>query len=90
MRYAINAAGIDADQLMKNVSTNPDKYDKLLEANQDIQLENDAKHTGVPNFVFRNEPFFGQDRMDMLIWRLKQYGLTERADREPGLRAVDI
>jgi 2-hydroxychromene-2-carboxylate isomerase len=86
VRYAIRAAGIDADQLMEDVSTNPDKYDKLLEANQDMQQENDAKHSGVPNFVFRNEPFFGQDRMSMLVWRLEQYGLREREDYEPSLR----
>jgi len=43
-------------------------------------------HEGVPNFVFRNEPLFGQDRMEMLIWRLKQNGLTERADYDPSLR----
>jgi hypothetical protein len=30
--------------------------------------------------------FFGQDRIDMLVWRLKQYGLRERADYEPSLR----
>jgi hypothetical protein len=36
--------------------------------------------------VFKGEPFFGQDRMDMLIWRLQQHGLTERADYEPDYR----
>ena len=35
-------------------------------------------HWGVPTFVFENEPFFGQDRIDTLIWRLEQHGLTER------------
>jgi 2-hydroxychromene-2-carboxylate isomerase len=24
-------------------------------------------HWGVPTFVFENEPFFGQDRIDLLI-----------------------
>jgi 2-hydroxychromene-2-carboxylate isomerase len=28
--------------------------------------------------VFNNEPFFGQDRMDTLRWRLEQQGLTPR------------
>jgi 2-hydroxychromene-2-carboxylate isomerase len=87
VRAAINAAGIDADKLIADVQANPEKYDKMIEGNQDTQLENDAQHTGVPNFVFRNEPFFGQDRMAMLIWRLKQHGLTERPDYKPSLRA---
>jgi 2-hydroxychromene-2-carboxylate isomerase len=88
VRNAIQAAGIDADELIKDVTDNPDKYDKLIQANMDLQEQNDARHTGVPCFVFRNEPFFGQDRMDQLIWRLKQYGLTERADYEPSLRTT--
>ena len=87
VRNAIQAAGIDADELMQDVTNNPDKYDALIQANMDQQKQNDAHHTGVPCFVFRNEPFFGQDRMDMLIWRLEQYGLRERADYQPSLRA---
>jgi hypothetical protein len=30
----------------------------------------------VPTFVFENEPFFGQDRINLLIWRLASKGLT--------------
>jgi len=26
---------------------------------------------------FRGEPFFGQDRLDVLLWRLRQNGLRE-------------
>jgi hypothetical protein len=47
-----------------------------------MQKDNTCEHTGVPLFVFKGEPFFGQDRMDMLIWRLKQHGLTERTEAE--------
>ena len=32
-------------------------------------------HWGVPTFVFENEPFFGQDRIDLLIWRMESKGL---------------
>jgi 2-hydroxychromene-2-carboxylate isomerase len=28
--------------------------------------------------VFDGEPFFGQDRFDQLVWRLRQNGLTPR------------
>jgi len=86
VRNAIQAAGIDADTLLKDVSDNPQKYDDMINANMELQLQNDAQHAGVPCFVFRNEPFFGQDRVDMLVWRLKQHGLRERADYEPSLR----
>ena len=39
-----------------------------------------AGHWGVPTFVFQGEPFFGQDRIDVLLWRLGQHGLARRAD----------
>ncbi len=72
------------------MEANGDKYDKMIQKNMDLQVTNDCMHEGVPCFVFRNEPFFGQDRIEMLIWRLKQYGLTERADYEPSLRGAEI
>lgn len=87
VRNAIQAAGIDADSLFEDVKADPEKYDKMVVENMDLQLTNDCGHTGVPCFVFQREPFFGQDRMDMLIWRLKQYGLQEREDYKPSLRA---
>ena len=36
-----------------------------------------AGHWGVPTMVLRNEPFFGQDRIDTLRWRLDKYGLEK-------------
>jgi hypothetical protein len=33
----------------------------------------------VPTTVFRGEPFFGQDRLELLLWRLRQNGLEARA-----------
>lgn len=79
LRDAIQRAGIDSDALLAEIATNPDKYDALVKRNHDLQTTNLAGHTGVPNFVFNDEPFFGQDRMDQLVWRLKRYGLTERS-----------
>ena len=38
-----------------------------------------AGHWVVPTMVFAGEPFFGQDRIDLLVWRLKQHGLRRRA-----------
>ncbi|MCR9258894.1 MAG: DsbA family protein [Pseudomonadaceae bacterium] len=45
-----------------------------VEANQHALAE--AGHWGVPTMVVRDEPFFGQDRIDTLRWRLDQYGLA--------------
>jgi 2-hydroxychromene-2-carboxylate isomerase len=37
-----------------------------------------AGHWGVPTCAFEGEPFFGQDRLDVLLWRLQKSGLQER------------
>jgi 2-hydroxychromene-2-carboxylate isomerase len=44
-----------------------------IESNQDALDK--SGHWGVPTFVFRDEPFFGQDRVDVLRWRLDGQGL---------------
>jgi len=31
-----------------------------------------AGHRGVPAIVLEGEPFFGQDRFDVLMWRLSR------------------
>jgi len=37
-----------------------------------------AGHWGVPTCAYQGEPFFGQDRLDVLLWRLKKDGLQAR------------
>jgi len=32
----------------------------------------------VPLMVYDGEPFFGQDRYDQLVWRMKQKGMQPR------------
>ena len=56
------------------IAARPDDYDAIAEENQKA-LEQ-AGHWGVPTMVFNGEPFFGQDRIDVLVWRMKQQGLT--------------
>jgi hypothetical protein len=36
-------------------------------------------HWGVPTLVFDGEPFFGQDRIEMVLWRMQQKGLEKRS-----------
>ena len=69
-------AGLDLDELEAAVLHQPDEYDARL-ADNDRALRA-AGHWGVPTMVFAGEPFFGQDRFDQLVWRLRQNGLVER------------
>ncbi|HEV7733986.1 MAG TPA: DsbA family protein [Candidatus Binatia bacterium] len=70
-------AGLDLASLDAAIAADPDRYDTIIAGNQD-ELEA-AGHWGVPTFVFQGEPFFGQDRIETLLWRLGQHGLTRRA-----------
>lgn len=75
---AVNKAGLDYQATIKDIQQNPEKYDAVWQQNQVEFLA--SGHGGVPNSVFRGEPFFGQDRFDHLFWRLRQNGLTTRPE----------
>lgn len=77
LRGAVVRAGLDIDALDAAIDADPHAYDARIAANQ-AALEA-AGHWGVPTMVFEGEPFFGQDRIDVLEWRLKQRGLAARA-----------
>jgi 2-hydroxychromene-2-carboxylate isomerase len=73
---ALENAGLDAPALERAVSENPARFDAEIARNEADQKN--AGHWGVPLFVFNDEPFFGQDRLGHLIWRMRQHGLEER------------
>lgn len=70
---AADAAGVDLAELDAEIEKDPDRYEAVIEANQ--QALEASGHWGVPTMVFEGEPFFGQDRLDLLIWRMKQHGV---------------
>lgn len=74
---ASRRAGLDPDALESAITTDPATYDAIVEENQ--RALEAAGHWGVPTFVFAGEPFFGQDRIDLLVWRLRQHGLARRS-----------
>jgi 2-hydroxychromene-2-carboxylate isomerase len=69
-------AGLDLAALDAKVAADPDKYEAIIQANQ--AAHQTCGHWGVPTMAFAGEPFFGQDRLDALLWRLKQNGLVRR------------
>ena len=58
---------------MEAAIQNSDHQDEV-ERNQ--QALDDAGHWGVPTMVVKGEPFFGQDRIKTLRWRLEKMGLS--------------
>ena len=69
-------AGLDIAELEAEIERESEELDAEIAANQ-AALEA-AGHWGVPTLVFEGEPFFGQDRIDLAVWRMKQRGLTRR------------
>ena len=73
-RAAIKA-GLDPAALAAASVAEADRLDAVLHANEAAQAA--AGHWGVPLFVYRGEPFFGQDRLPDLLWRIDQNRRTE-------------
>ena len=76
LRDAATRAGLDLAELDETLERDSDRLVEVIERNQtDLEA---AGHWGVPTMVFQDEPFFGQDRLELLLWRLKQAGLERR------------
>lgn len=69
---AVASAGLDLDELEAATATG----DHLEEIERNHESLDAAGHWGVPTMVVRGEPFFGQDRIATLRWRLDQFGLS--------------
>lgn len=76
LSQAVARAGLDFPELDAVVEAEAEALDAEITANQDALTA--AGHWGVPTLVFEGEPFFGQDRIEMVNWRMKQKGLTKR------------
>jgi len=74
LRRATERAGLDLPVLDAAIEADPGRFDGQIEQNQKDQLA--AGHWGVPTMVYDGEAFFGQDRFDLLVWRLEQHGLA--------------
>lgn len=72
LKNAVADAGLDLEDLDAAIENG----DHLEEIERNHQALDAAGHWGVPTMVFRGEPFFGQDRIDTLRWRLGLAGLA--------------
>ncbi|WP_017667821.1 DsbA family protein [Sandarakinorhabdus sp. AAP62] len=68
---AVARAGLDLALLDAAIASG----DHMEEIERNQQALDAAGHWGVPTMVFRGEPFFGQDRIETLRWRLTRAGL---------------
>ena len=73
---AVARAGLDLADLDARQEAETDRLEAEIDANQTAQ--NEGGHWGVPLMVFEGEPFFGQDRIDLLEWRLEDTGVARK------------
>lgn len=73
---AAAAAGLDWAALDAAERDEAERLDAAIAVHEAAQTA--SGHWGVPLMVFDGEPFFGQDRIDVLLWRLGQHGLSRR------------
>jgi 2-hydroxychromene-2-carboxylate isomerase len=76
MAEATARAGLDLAEMDAAIAADPTGHEAEIEANQ--RALHDAGHWGVPTLAFEGEPFFGQDRIDLCLWRMEQKGLHRR------------
>ncbi len=65
------SVGLDLDE-MEQAIQDGDHLEDIERNHADLDT---AGHWGVPTIVVRGEPFFGQDRIETVRWRLDQLGL---------------
>lgn len=73
---ATERAGLNLMEMDQQIEADAQRLESVVDQNQADHEK--AGHWGVPTCVFNGEPFFGQDRLDVLLWRLKQSGLETR------------
>jgi 2-hydroxychromene-2-carboxylate isomerase len=76
LKGAAERAGLDLASMEAAIAGNEQSYEDAIRVNEDA-LEK-AGHWGVPTLAFKDEAFFGQDRIDMCIWRMQQAGMKAR------------
>ena len=82
--YMNRVDGLDHKKAIKYIRKNPKEIDQCWIDNAEGMAR--TGHGGVPLMVIegQDEPFFGGDRFDQFVWRLRQNGLTRRpAPRAP-------
>ena len=76
LAQAAYRAGLDLEGMDHRIIIEADRLDAVIAANQVAHEQ--AGHWGVPTCVYQGAPFFGQDRLDVLLWTLQKEGLRSR------------
>lgn len=70
---AVAKAGLDLTEMEAAIAA----YDPMTDVEANQAALDAAGGWGVPTMVFKGEPFFGQDRIDTLRWRIEKSGVPK-------------
>ena len=76
---ALTQADMLLNELEKVAESEAERLESAIAKNRAEQLA--AGHWGAPLFVFNGEIFFGQDRIEDVVWHLKKNGLSLRGTK---------
>jgi|TARA_Y100000310_G_scaffold233887_2_gene236770 2-hydroxychromene-2-carboxylate isomerase len=76
LAQATGRAGLNLADMDERQTAEIDRLESIIEQNQEAHAA--AGHWGVPTCAYQGEAFFGQDRLDVLLWRLRKEGLLDR------------
>lgn len=74
LEAAVAKAGLDLADMKASIAAE----DPMPEIEANHAALDASGHWGVPTMVFEGEPFFGQDRIETLRWRLGTAGLSKQ------------
>ena len=75
LKEAMAKAGLNLDEFEAIAASENERLEAQVVQNRQDQLA--SGHWGAPLFVYEGEIFFGQDRIEDLIWHLEQNGLEK-------------
>lgn len=76
LALAAQRCKLDLTSMDQQIAVESQRLEEAIQANQ--QAHDNAGHWGVPTCAYKGEAFFGQDRLDVLLWALKKDGLSQR------------
>lgn len=74
LKNAVTESGLDLEEMDRVILDG----DHMIEIEANQTALDKAGHWGVPTLVVRGEPFFGQDRIETLRWRLEKLNIQRK------------
>ena len=76
IKHCAQRCGLDYQEMVTAIEGDEVSHDAQAEQHATELIA--AGHYNIPTMIYQGEIFFGPDRVDTLMWRMKQHGLKRR------------